>query len=330
MNWLVFVGSLWVALLLEACSDPRANTGSLSEGHQPHGRSGYITGEGGVRLFYLLDGEGPDTVMVLHGGPGFNLEGLRPDLGQLARKHTLLYFDQRGSGRSGMPDTLQLTAVLMIEDLEALRRAFHLERLTLLGHSWGGGLAVLYAARYPDQVRRLILVGPMAPRKHPYSDQFLANLTARHDSAEKAHMAHLDTMWLAAPGQYSLCREGMRLFLRGVAATPEAAGRIKGDPCLGTPENRRSIEVLQRRVGASIASDGDPDGPYDWRPLARRVSATTLVVHGDKDPMPLTGSKEWVQALPHAQLVIIRGAGHYPHAEQPDLFFPAVEDFLTR
>ncbi len=88
---------------------------------------------------------------------------------------------------------------------------------------------MLYAARYPDQVRKLILVGPMAPRKHPYTDQFLANMTARQDSAEKARMALLDTMWVAAPGETSLCREGMRLFLRSVAATPEAAGRIKGE-----------------------------------------------------------------------------------------------------
>ena len=235
MNWAVFVGSLWLAIVLEACSDDRPEARSQSEGHQPHGRSGYVAGAAGVRLFYWLDGDGPDTVVVLHGGPGFNLEGLRPDLGQLAQKHTLLYFDQRGSGRSEMPDTLRLTAALMVEDLEALRRAFHLDRLTLLGHSWGGGLAVLYAARYPDEVRQLILVGPMAPRKHPYTDQFLANMTARQDSAEKAHMALLDSMWVAAPGQYSLCREGMRLFLRSVAATPEAAESHQRRPMLRNP-----------------------------------------------------------------------------------------------
>jgi proline iminopeptidase len=114
-----------------------------------------------VRLFYRVDGGGPDTIVVLHGGPGFNLEGIRPDLTALARHHALLYFDQRGSGRSEMPDTLQLTAAAMIEDLEALRRAFRLDQLTLLGHSWGGGLAVLYAAQYPKHVRRMVLVAPI-------------------------------------------------------------------------------------------------------------------------------------------------------------------------
>ena len=70
-----------------------------------------------------------------------------------------------------MPDTLQLTAAAMIEDVEALRLAFHLDQLILLGHSWGGGLAVMYAAHYPKRVRRMILVGPIPPRLKPYIDQ---------------------------------------------------------------------------------------------------------------------------------------------------------------
>jgi pimeloyl-ACP methyl ester carboxylesterase len=114
-----------------------------------------------------------------------------------------------------------------------------------------------------------------------------------------------------------------------VAATPEAAARIKGDLCSGTSANLRLVDVLQRRVGASLATGGDPDGPYDWRPLARRVSAPTLVVHGDLDPLPLAGSEEWVRVLPKAKLVVVPSAGHYPHAEQPEQFFPAVEAFLA-
>lgn len=75
----------------------------MREGELPRAREGYVPGAGGVRLSYRVDGSGPDTVVVLHGGPGLNLEGLRPDLRPLARRHTLLYFDQRGSGRSAVP-----------------------------------------------------------------------------------------------------------------------------------------------------------------------------------------------------------------------------------
>jgi len=83
-------------------------------------------------------------------------------------------------------------------------------------------------------------------------------------------------------------------------------------------------------VGASIMP-GFPEGEYDydWRPQAARISAPTLIVHGDKDPLPLAGSSEWTRALPRARLVVISGAGHYPHAERPEHFFPAAEAFLA-
>jgi proline iminopeptidase len=327
VNHLVHVRSLSAILLCAACSASHPEAGTVRDGAQPRGRSGYVAGEAGVRLFYRVDGSGPDTLVVLHGGPGLNLEGLRPDLRPLVRRHTLLYFDQRGSGRSEMPDTLRLTADLMVEDVEAVRRTFRLDQLTLLGHSWGGSLAVLYAARYPDRVRRMVLVGPVPPRPHPYFEQYAAGQTARLSSAETARQAQLDSIQKVAPDPYPACRESNRIFLRGVAGTLGAADRIKGDLCAGTPTNLRLTGVLNRRVWTSLFGSSDD---YDWRPIASRIEAPTLVVHGDRDPLPLAGSVEWARALPNARLVMIPGAGHYPHAELPERFFPEVEAFLVR
>jgi proline iminopeptidase len=240
----------------------------------------------------------------------------------------MLYFDQRGSGRSEMPDTLRLTADLMVEDLEAIRRAFRIEKFTLFGHSWGGGLAVLYAGRYPERVRRMILVGPVPPRPEPYLGQYVARAAERHDSAETARQSAFDSLQLVAPNPYPPCRASNRIFLRGVAATPAMAARIKGDLCAGTPGNLRLQGVLNQRVWTSL-SDSPDSLVYDWRSIAAAVPAATLVIHGDADPLPLEGSKEWVEALPNARLVVIPRAGHYPHAEQPERFFPEVEAFLT-
>ena len=87
--------------------------------------------------------------------------------------------------------------------------------------------------------------------------------------------------------------------------------------------------------GVGFHPPGFPQGEfesyhYDWQPIAARIEAPTLVVHGAEDPMPLDGSTEWKSAFPNARLEVIPGAGHYPHAEQPDRFFPAVEGFLGR
>jgi proline iminopeptidase len=317
--------ALW---LCAACHAPQPEPATVPKGALPQAPSGYVAGADGVRLFYRVEGHGPDTVVVLHGGPGLNLEGLRPDLRPLERRHTLIYFDQRGSGHSDMPDTLRLTAALMVDDVEAVRRAFHLSGLTLFGHSWGGGLAVLYAARYPDQVRRMVLVGPLPPVPDPYLQQYVARAKARLSSAEITRQAQMDSVQKVAPDPYPACHESNRIFLREVAASPASADRIKGDLCAATSTNLRLMGVLNRQVWTSISKSEDSLS-YNWRPMAARVKVPTLIVHGDQDPLPLAGSEEWVRALPAARLVVIEDAGHYPHAEQPDSFTPAVENFLS-
>jgi proline iminopeptidase len=319
---------VWGLLLCAACSASHAAPGTLRAGELPRDREGYVLGAEGLRLFYRVEGAGADTVVVLHGGPGLNLEGLRPDLEPLARRHTVIYFDQRGSGHSDMPDTLRLTVDLMVKDLEAIRHAFRMDRMTLLGHSWGGGYAVLYAAEYPEHVGRMILVGPVPPRPGAYLEQYDSGLAARRDRAETAQQAVSDSIQKVAEDPYPACRVSIRIFLRGVAATPETASRIKGDLCAATPTNLRLEGVLRGRVWGSIWDTAAVEG-YDWRPLARHVSVPTLVVHGDEDPLPLAGSEEWARVLPQARLVVISHAGHYSHAEQPAQFFRVVEAFLS-
>jgi proline iminopeptidase len=273
-----------------------------------------------------LEGTTGDTIVVLHGGPGLNLETVRPDLAPLARRHHVLYFDQRGSGHSELPDSLQLTADAMVEDLEALRRTFRLERMTVLGHSWGGGLALLYAMRYPSRVSRLVLVGSLPLRGLPWGEQYFATQASRRTEAEQARMASLDSVIPSASDPLPPCREQMRLFLRGVTATPTMADRIRGDGCAATPENIRAHNQVNRLVFQSITTGLSET--WDWRGQAASLTMPALVVHGREDPLPLASAEELAAALPNSRLVVIENAGHYPHAEQPEGFFPAVEKFL--
>ena len=279
----------------------------------------------GLRLHYVVDGTIGDTIVVLHGGPGLTLETLRPDLTPLAHRHHVLYFDQRGSGYSDLPDSTGLTAQAMVEDLEAIRRAFQLERITLLGHSWGGGLALLYAMRYPARVSRLVLVGSLPLRGTPWGERYVAIQKARRGAEDDARMTALDSVIRAAPDPHLACREQMRLFLRGVAATPAHADRITGDGCAATSENLRAQGRVNALVWQSIA---DSTGSWDWRGMTAELSMPTLVVHGADDPLLLDSARELTAGLPNARLVVVPGAGHYPHAEQPEAFFPPVEEFL--
>lgn len=150
----------------------------------PH--DGYLTTTDGARIHYRITGNGPDTVFLLHGGPGFDLNYLEPDFAPLAKHHVLILYDQRGSGLSTITkDSTRLTAKQFVADLDELRAHLHADRAILLGHSWGGGLAALYAFEHPQQVARMILVDPMPARVTPWLEVFGRTLSARRDSATR-------------------------------------------------------------------------------------------------------------------------------------------------
>ena len=100
-------------------------------------------------------------VIVLHGGPDFDHSYLLPDLDRLSNSYRLIYYDQRGRGRSAAgvrPEDVTLASE--IADLETIREHFSLDSMILLGHSWGTVLALEYARRHPERVSHLILMNP--------------------------------------------------------------------------------------------------------------------------------------------------------------------------
>ena len=131
----------------------------------------------GVSLFERRIGSGP-PVVVLHGGPGAHHDYLLPGFDTLASDRTLIYYDQRGGGRSAVPREVAVGWREQVADLEALRQVWRLDRLTLAGYSWGGLLSLLYATEYPDRVQGLALVSP-APAWRAARAEFDARLSAR-------------------------------------------------------------------------------------------------------------------------------------------------------
>ena len=113
----------------------------------------------GVCHFYKIAGKG-EPFIVLHGGPGMYHDELYPFFLDFAKNHKVVFYDQRGNGKSIMEkiDSTTFTEELLVEDLEELRKQFGIERLNIIGHSWGGLLATYYSVKYPDHVNRLILV----------------------------------------------------------------------------------------------------------------------------------------------------------------------------
>ena len=278
---------------------------------------GYVQTAPGVFIYYRRIGTGP-LVVLLHGGPGGDhqqIVGLDP----LRDQFTLLYYDQRGGGRStrGMGPE-QITWQKHVEDLDAVRIAFGEERLRILGYSWGGILLQLFAVEQPDRLRRLVFVGTAPPM--PENFQKINETTNSRLSPEtKEWMERVKELQLLDTDLDWVRAVFVRKLWVDAFVHPKHAGVFDIE--------RMSVSALSSRY-TSESLKQIPDPPEFWQRL-EKVKAPALSVHGTYDPVPLEGAKELVRRLPDARLVTIEESGHMPWLESPDAFFGPVREFLA-
>jgi proline iminopeptidase len=295
---------------------------ALTQPAAPIAAEGHVEVSDGVRLFYRRVGTGPAPLVLLHGGPGSNMNGVWPDLQPLADMRPVVLYDQRGGGRSTIiTDPARLTAEDHVRDLEALRAKLRLERMTLAGESWGAGLAILYAAAHPERVERLLLIGPMPPTR-----LILQQRIAESDEAMafRRRLAEVRRAMTQTTDPIATCREFFAIYTRQFFITPEGQARRRGSSCDAPPDGVRNYFVVNDATFASL-------GDWDFRPRLARLTMPALVLEGEQSLASMVESARMIaQALPHATLVLVPKAGHYPQVEQPELFFAAVRRFLAR
>ena len=288
---------------------------------------GYFNGADGVRLFYRRVGTGRKTVVFLHGGPGLGIGDGGYDMEPLARKRVLLMFDQRGSGRSQVvTDPRLLDVEHQVSDLEAFRKHFGLERMTLIGLSWGTGLATLYTAAHPDRVEKLVVVSPMPPAKTPYFAERTTKINSLIGPASAARLVELRQLLSKSSDQeaLSLCREYFRISSPPYLVNPATFTTARADEICEAPATAlRNRFVIVSAVFESL-------GDWDFRPLLRRINVPALVVEGEQTNVPLDATRQWAASLPQGELLLIPNAGHVHFIEQPKAFFKAVERFLAK
>jgi proline iminopeptidase len=299
---------------------------SSTSAQTPEMGEGYIRSSDGVELYYRVSGTVGDTLIVLHGGPGLDMSYLFPDLGPLAHWHVLISYDQRGAGRSTLvSDTAEVSIDAHVADLEAVRRHFGMDSMALLGHSWGALLAARYAVGYPGRVAHMVLMSPAPPRRTPYMQQLGPNVRAWMDSTTLAELEALSAARRdTAQDAQATCHAFWQLFRRGYFADPHDTAtlrRMRGDFCTAPGAAIRNGLVVGPRTWASL-------GEWDWRNDFADVSAPVLVITGTRDIFDMESMHEWEAAFPNAHLVLLEGAGHYPHLERPDELFSAVRAFL--
>jgi proline iminopeptidase len=295
-----------------------------SDGPPPF-EEGYVEAGDSVRLFYQKMGDGGETIVALHGGPGLDAGYLAPDLEPLAEEYRMIFYDQRGAGRSTViTDSTRVNLAAHIADLDRVRERFGLERMVLYGHSWGSMLAARYALEHPDRVSALVLSSSAPPRAEPWMPQFGDNLRAWMDSATRANVEQLAAARDTASDPQAACRVFWAVFIRGYLAEPDSSlPLMRGDVCSAPPDAIRNQPVVGRFTMG-------PLGSWDWRSDFADLRIPVLVIHGEHDPIPIESAREWAAAFPDAEFVTIQHAGHFPQVERPVEYFEALNAFLAR
>jgi len=308
----------FVALLSLSAAD-------VAGADDPH--EGYIVTPDKVRIFYKIVGEGSETLVMVHGGPGNSLESIRADMEPLAKGRRLIYYDQRGNGRSDLiKDGKKLGYEYHVADLEVIRKHFKLEKMPLFGNSWGGLLISLYAVAHPDRVERLVLDSPAPPIRDFLDDQNdeisrRMKLIYKPEQLERARQLWNPENWQKARDPAAVCREFYTLVLTVYTYARSFGPGFKGDVCAGPKEAIRRQQVVNRHIWQSL-------GEFNLLPKLAAVKAPVLVIHGAADVIPQRASEFWTSGYPNARMLLIEKAGHIGQVETPEIFFPAVETFL--
>jgi proline iminopeptidase len=264
-----------------------------------------------VELFVRRVGQGSPAV-VLHGGPGAHHDYLLPGFDALADGRELIYYDQRGGGRSPVTRDVSVGWTEHVADLETLRRTWGLERLTLAGYSWGGLLALLYAVSHPGRVGRLALISP-APAWRAARDQFEAAFARRN----------LDPTFQEARRQ--LRESGLRE--RDPAAFQQRIFELSVAPYFFDPQRARELTPF-RVTGRTQQEVWQSLGDFDLRPrLPELRGIPALVLHGEEDPIPIEAART-AAGLIGAEFHALSHCGHVPYVEAFDAFRTLVGGFL--
>lgn len=286
----------------------------------------YLPSPDGCRLFVQEYGTGADTVVVLHGGWGAEHSYLLGAFAGLERRYHMVFYDQRGSLRSPCPDSL-LSVTKQVEDLERLRLALQLNRMTVVGHSMGTFLAMEYLSQHPGRVRGMVLMGAVPPRTP----------TSVSDSAASSASS----------------RAANAFFTRAAVAAALRSAGVDGDTSRLTPKQRTTrwriafagvnLYHVERwpllkggkayfNLAAANAMTATAPATYDLTSALLAQDCPVTVIQGDHDYLDMGALRHaaWTRGATGARLVVIADAGHASWIDAPKAVYRALSDALRR
>ena len=286
---------------------------------------GYLTGVDGASIHYKVIGSSPDTLVVLHGGPGAGINSVLPDVMPLAEEFTLILYDQRGGGLSELPeDTTKLQPDYFVGDLEAVRAHFDLDRMNLFTHSFGSVVAASYAIQYPHRIQKAVYHGATGPDLMQELELRRLDPSPPADSLLAARSSELLMSLLngTAEDPVETCKEYEALNRR-IADERGDEVNFRGTTCDAPSESvryyyRYTAQLAPRYYGGWDFTDGS----------LQNVTAPHLIIWGEEDAHMIPAQQAWADAFPNGELHLIPEAGKGAVSDNPEFVVRAVIEFL--
>ena len=278
----------------------------------------------GTEIFFDINGlqyvpDGPrmrerPVCFILHGGPGLDHSDYIPDTTPYSELMQMVYVDNRGSGRSGRPALSTCNMEQNVDDIEALRSYLGLDKIVVMGQSYGGMVAQGYAIKYPQNVEALILL-MTAPCGEALEDAKI-ELLKRGNPEQISFGRYLFDGTFKSNEHYA---ELFRLFFNLYSYQKKEL-------------TQASIDAMSREiVSYEIINDGFKNyvRSFDYRDALKTLDVPTLIVGGEEDWItPVKYSYMMKELIPNSELKVFENCGHSVFADAPEFLYAEIHKFL--
>jgi proline iminopeptidase len=274
---------------------------------------------GEVKLHCRVMGVGKPLI-VINGGPGLSHDHLLPHMNKLAEDNLVIFYDQRGCGLSDcVMNHESLSIENMIKDIDLIRSHFGLKKVSILGHSWGGLLAMNYVIANPQNIEKLVVSNP-APAStegigiyyktlvkvlEPFNSEIIE---MGRNSSEKG----LDK---------EVITESLNYFFQIFFHDKEKSAQLDFQ---FTEESARRYSLASDLISQTMQAV-----PFDLRPGLKDLDLKTLIIHGESDVLPLQIMERIQESIEGSELFVQAECGHFPMIEKPDEYFAKLKEFLS-
>ncbi len=318
MKLILLIFGVSVLLLSVACH---------SEAPVPADEDGYLVGADSAQLYYRVTGSGDDTLVIVHGGPGAGMNTVVPSVMPLADRYALIFFDQRGGGRSALPaDTSKLQPEYFVADLDSVRSHIGLDRMNVITHSFGSVLVAGYAMAHPERLGRIVFHGATGPLRAEAGRIIRAKAAAAPPSPDttlsnRASGLLGDLLRGTASDPVETCRKYEEITRRLAIARGERVTHT-GTECDAPPEAvayyfRHTAQLAPQYFGA-----------WEFTTRLEGLSAPLLVVYGEEDSLAISEQRAWASAVANGRLLLVPDAGKPAFSDNPEFVFPAIDTFF--